>query len=105
MSIKENSFYSLKKLPTAKKNIQAVFMVLLFQKILYDNNYWLVEHGCVGVPVLLNDGDDEHDEFGPEVQVLDARTLLLQRDLVLVLWLEKKLITKNRPDRSSTQSV
>lgn len=45
----------------------------------------LVQHRCVGIPVLLDDRDDEHDEFWPEVQVLDAGTLLLQGQLLLVL--------------------
>lgn len=45
----------------------------------------LVEDGCVGVAVLLDDGHDQHDEFRPEVQVLDAGALLLQGNLLLVL--------------------
>ena len=38
----------------------------------------LVETRSVGVLVLLDDGDDQGDEFGPEVQVLDAGPLLLR---------------------------
>lgn len=45
----------------------------------------LVEDGCVGVAVLLNDGHDQHDEFRPEVQVLDTGSLFLQGNLLLVL--------------------
>lgn len=45
----------------------------------------LVQDRCVGVAVLLNDGHDQHDEFGPEVQVLDTRALFLQGNLLLVL--------------------
>lgn len=45
----------------------------------------LVEDGCVGIAVLLNDRYNQHDEFGPEVQVLDTRTLFLQWNLLLVL--------------------
>lgn len=45
----------------------------------------LVEHRCVRIPVFFDDGHDEHDEFGPEVQVLDARTLLFQRQLFFIL--------------------
>lgn len=45
----------------------------------------LVEDGCVGVAVLLNDGHDQHYEFGPEVQVLDTGALFLQGNLLLVL--------------------
>ena len=37
----------------------------------------LVEAVRVGVLVLFDDGDDEGDEFGPEVQVLDVWTLLI----------------------------
>ena len=40
----------------------------------------LVETWGVGVLILLYDGDDEGDEFGPEVQVFDAGTLLIRRD-------------------------
>lgn len=45
----------------------------------------LVEDGCVGVAVLLDDGHNQHDEFGPEVQVLDTGSLFLQGDLLFVL--------------------
>lgn len=45
----------------------------------------LVEDGCVGIAVLLNDRYNQHDEFGPEVQVLDTRALFLQWNLLLVL--------------------
>ena len=45
-------------------------------------SYILVEHGRVGVAVLLNDGHDEGNEFGPEVQVLDAGARLLWRNLL-----------------------
>lgn len=45
----------------------------------------LVEDRCVRVAVLLNDGHDQHDEFGPEVQVLDTGALFLQGNLLLVL--------------------
>lgn len=40
----------------------------------------LIKARSVGVFVLLYDGDDEGDEFGPEVEVLDAGTLLIRRD-------------------------
>lgn len=40
----------------------------------------LIKAGGVGVFVLFYDGDDEGDEFGPEVQVFDAGTLLIWRD-------------------------
>ena len=40
----------------------------------------LVETRSVGVLVLLDDGHDQGDEFGPEVQVLDAGPLLLGGD-------------------------
>ena len=40
----------------------------------------LIKAGSVGVLVLLYDGDNEGDEFGPEVEVLDAGTLLIWRD-------------------------
>lgn len=40
----------------------------------------LIKARSVGVFVLLYDGDDESDEFGPEVQVFDAGTLLIWRD-------------------------
>ena len=40
----------------------------------------LIKARSVGVFVLLYDGDDEGDEFGPEVQVFDAGTLLIRRD-------------------------
>lgn len=39
----------------------------------------LVEAGSVGVLVFLDDGDNKCDEFGPEVQILDAWSLLLWR--------------------------
>lgn len=45
----------------------------------------LVQYRCVGVSVFFNDGNNEHDEFGPEVQILNAWTLFLQRKLLLVL--------------------
>lgn len=45
----------------------------------------LVKDGCVGVAVLFDDGHDQHDEFRPEVQVLDAGALLLKGNLLLVL--------------------
>lgn len=60
-------------------------MSSVLQKLQNHFCHSLVEHRCVGVPVLFDDGDNEHDEFGPEVQVLDARTLLLQGQLLLVL--------------------
>ena len=47
----------------------------------------LVDDGCVGGLVLLNDGHDEGDEFGPEVQALDAGLLLCRRRLLLLLLL------------------
>lgn len=40
----------------------------------------LIKARSVGVFVLLYDGDDKGDEFGPEVQVFDAGTLLIWRD-------------------------
>lgn len=40
----------------------------------------LIKARCIRVFVLLYDGDDEGDEFGPEVQVFDAGTLLIWRD-------------------------
>ncbi len=40
----------------------------------------LIKARSVGVFVLLDDGDNEGDEFGPEVQVFDAGTLLIRRD-------------------------
>lgn len=40
----------------------------------------LIEARSVGVFVLLYDGDNERDEFGPEVQVFDAGTLFIWRD-------------------------
>lgn len=39
----------------------------------------LVQAGSVGVLVLLDNGDDECDELGPKVQILDAWPLLLRR--------------------------
>lgn len=45
----------------------------------------LIKARSVGVFVLLYDGDNEGDEFGPEVEVLDAGTLLIRRDC---LWLK-----------------
>lgn len=44
----------------------------------------LIEAGCVGVLILLDDRHDEGDELGPEIQVLDARALLLWGDLPLL---------------------
>lgn len=55
-------------------------------------NGLLVEHRCVGVPVFFYDRNDEHDEFGPKVQVLDAWTLLLQRNLLFALEQKQHLI-------------
>lgn len=51
----------------------------------------LVKDGCVGVAVLFNDGHNQHDEFGPEVQVLDTGSLFLQGNILFVLgrWEEK----------------
>lgn len=46
----------------------------------------LVDDWAVGVLVLFDDGHDEGDEFGPKVQVLEARALLLRLSLLL-LWL------------------
>lgn len=37
----------------------------------------LIKARSVGVFVLLYDGDDEGDKFGPEVQVLGAGALLV----------------------------
>lgn len=39
----------------------------------------LIKAKCVGIFVLLYDGDNQGDEFGPEVQVFDAGTLLIWR--------------------------
>lgn len=39
----------------------------------------LVEAGSVGIFILLDNGDDKRDELGPEIQVLDAGSLLLWR--------------------------
>lgn len=39
----------------------------------------LIKTRCVGVFVLLYDGNYKGDEFGPEVQVFDAGTLLIWR--------------------------
>lgn len=44
----------------------------------------LVEAGGVGILVLLDDGHDEGDKLGPEVEVLDAGALLLRRNLPLL---------------------
>jgi hypothetical protein len=52
----------------------------------------LVEAGCVGVLVLLDDGHDEGDQLGPEVEVLDAGALLLWGDLPL-LGLKERWVT------------
>lgn len=40
----------------------------------------LIKARSIGVFVLLYDGNDESDEFGPEVQVFDAGTLLFWRN-------------------------
>lgn len=58
----------------------------------------LVQHRCVGIPVLLDDRDNEHDEFWPEVQVLDAGTLLLQGQLLLVLGGSKARVKARQRD-------
>lgn len=40
----------------------------------------LIKARSVGVFVLLYDGDDQGDEFGPEVQVLGVGALLIWGD-------------------------
>lgn len=50
-------------------------------------NIWgrniLVQAGSVGVLILLDNGDDQCDEFGPKIQILDAGSLLLWRHSAL----------------------
>lgn len=41
----------------------------------------LVKAGGVRVLVFFNNGDNKSDQLGPEVQILDARALLLWRNL------------------------
>lgn len=45
--------------------------------------YLLVEARSIGVFVLLYNGHYKGDEFGPEVQVLDAGTLFFWRNFPL----------------------
>ncbi len=44
------------------------------------NTHSLVQAGRVGVLVLLYYGNNEGDEFGPEVQVLNTRPLFFRRN-------------------------
>lgn len=44
------------------------------------NTHSLVQAGRVGVLVLLYNGNNEGDEFGPEVQVLNTRPLFISRN-------------------------
>lgn len=43
----------------------------------------LVQAGSVRVLILLDNGDDQCDEFGPKIQILDAGSLLLWRHSAL----------------------
>lgn len=43
----------------------------------FPSTYSLVQAGCVGVLVFLDNGDNQGDELGPEIQVFDAGALLL----------------------------
>lgn len=43
----------------------------------------LVQARSVGVLILLDNGDDQCDEFGPKIQILDAGSLLLWRHSAL----------------------
>lgn len=54
----------------------------------------LVEAWRVGILILLDDGHDECDQLGPEVQVLDAGALLLRGDLPLLglKWAKEMLL-------------
>lgn len=54
----------------------------------------LVEAWRVGILILLDDGHDECDQLGPEVQVLDAGALLLRGDLPLLglKWAKETLL-------------
>jgi len=46
--------------------------------------YVLVNDGCVGHSVLIYNRHHQRDQFGPEVQVLDGRTLFLTRQILLL---------------------
>lgn len=46
-------------------------------RVPFPSTYSLVQAGCVGILVLLDNGDYQGDELGPEVQVFDAGALLL----------------------------
>lgn len=45
----------------------------------------LVENGRVRVAILLYNGNYQRDKFGPEVQILDARTLFFWRTFFFIL--------------------
>lgn len=53
-----------------------VCVCVLSLRILLD---LLIKAKGVGIFVLLYDGNNQGDEFGPEVQVFDAGTLLIWR--------------------------
>lgn len=44
----------------------------------------LVQAGSVGVFILLDNGNDQRDELGPKIQVLDAGALLFWRHSTLL---------------------
>lgn len=59
----------------------------------------LIKTRSVGVFVFFYDGNNEGDEFGPEVQVLDAGSLLVWRNC-LRLETEKLMIKHDSSSRS-----